>query len=405
MRRPVRALFFIGLVGLAAPALATDDDTVAPSDAETAAARDKKIAALEEQLRAAAPGERRFLAGGYGHAGFQAGPDGTRALAAGFSPILLWRLSDRLFAQGELELEVMGFGTEVGVELVELSYLANDHLALSAGKFLVPFGLFGERLHPRWINKLPDAPLGLGDERVAPEEMVGAEARGAFALGTARLAWAVYAGSGPRLQMGDGGGGVYGTGTLDFDQFTDARNWSAGAFVGCFPAPWLELDYSILWARVGAPGSTSADATALLHALALTYQRDSALLQGRLELRGEWMHSAVDSVIYDPRGLLGFGPTAFDNRRSAGYAQLSYRPSRAENDLLRRLEPVVRWSFFTRPRAAPENTASSQLAVGLDVWLGSTTVWKLAYEMNASDWRDGHASSTNAFLTQLAMGF
>lgn len=392
----------------AAPAFAAEDARDAPpseADASVEDEQEEEIAELRHLLQAVTPGEHRFLVGGYAFGGFRAGSGGERALFAGFSPVLLWKLSDRLFAEGELEFTLAGPQPEIGVEFVQLSYLVNDRLALSAGKLLTSFGLFVERFHPKWINKLPDNPLGLGSDRMVPEEMLGAQARGSVDLGSTRLIYTAYAGSGPRMRYGDGPGGAASAGTLDFDQLTDAANWSVGAFVGILPDPSLELDYSILWARVGAPGTPSAGATALLHALAFSYQRDSPILHGRIELRAEWMFSAVDTVTFDPDSALGLGPTAFTNRRSAGYAQLSYRPSHAANDFLRSLELVGRYGFYTRPRGAPANAASTQTAIGIDCWLASSAVLKLAYELGSDDLRNGQGSTTHSFLAQLAMGF
>jgi hypothetical protein len=45
------------------------------------------------------------------------------------------------------------------LEYLQLDYLANSHLTITAGRFLTPFGIFNERLNPIWINKFQDAPL------------------------------------------------------------------------------------------------------------------------------------------------------------------------------------------------------------------------------------------------------
>jgi hypothetical protein len=45
------------------------------------------------------------------------------------------------------------------LEYLQLDYLANSHLTITAGRFLTPFGIFNERLSAIWITKLQDAPL------------------------------------------------------------------------------------------------------------------------------------------------------------------------------------------------------------------------------------------------------
>src|SRR5262245_15843912 len=48
------------------------------------------------------------------------------------------------------------FGT---LEYLQLDYLANSHVTITAGRFLTPFGIFNERVSPIWISKFQDAPV------------------------------------------------------------------------------------------------------------------------------------------------------------------------------------------------------------------------------------------------------
>ena len=45
------------------------------------------------------------------------------------------------------------------VEFAQVDWLANTHLILTAGRYLLPFGLYNERLQPIWIKNLQDAPI------------------------------------------------------------------------------------------------------------------------------------------------------------------------------------------------------------------------------------------------------
>jgi hypothetical protein len=45
------------------------------------------------------------------------------------------------------------------VEFAQIDWLANTHLIIVAGRFLLPFGLYNERLSPIWIKNLQDAPI------------------------------------------------------------------------------------------------------------------------------------------------------------------------------------------------------------------------------------------------------
>ncbi|HEB78832.1 MAG TPA: hypothetical protein ENI90_09945 [Methylothermaceae bacterium] len=110
----------------------------------------------KKQAKAALPGERKFLITGYGFAGFTNGKHSDSSFNAGLNPIFLWRLRDDIFFEGEAELELEDGETNISLEFAQLSYFLNDYVTLGAGKFLNPTNYFMERLHPAWINKLPE---------------------------------------------------------------------------------------------------------------------------------------------------------------------------------------------------------------------------------------------------------
>jgi hypothetical protein len=45
------------------------------------------------------------------------------------------------------------------VDFAQVDWLANTHVIVSAGKYLLPFGLYNERLVPVWIRNLQDSPI------------------------------------------------------------------------------------------------------------------------------------------------------------------------------------------------------------------------------------------------------
>lgn len=46
------------------------------------------------------------------------------------------------------------------VDYAQLDWLANTHVIVTAGKYLLPFGLYSERLEPIWVRNLQDSPIG-----------------------------------------------------------------------------------------------------------------------------------------------------------------------------------------------------------------------------------------------------
>jgi len=85
---------------------------------------DKELKSIKSLATSALPGNTRPLLTGYAFAGYtdRTGENGT--FDAGFNPIFLWKLNDRLFFEGEMELELSRTATEVDLEYANLSYLA-----------------------------------------------------------------------------------------------------------------------------------------------------------------------------------------------------------------------------------------------------------------------------------------
>ena len=154
----------------------------APPDAGAARARDGEA---KEGAGSLAVGSTKLLITGYGAAGYTERRHGDDGFTAQFNPIFLWKLSDRLFFEGEIEMELAETVTETKLELASLYYVANDYLTLGAGKFLNPMNSFVERYHMAWVNRLPDKPLAVYDG-LLPETYVGAQARGGFPIASTK---------------------------------------------------------------------------------------------------------------------------------------------------------------------------------------------------------------------------
>ena len=359
---------------------------------------DKELKSIKSLATTSQAGTTKPLITGWADVGFADRKGENSTFSASFNPILLWKLSDRLFFEGEVELELEGNETEIDLEYANLSYIVNDYLTLKGGRFLSPFGTFSERLHPGWINKLPDAPLPFGHDGIAPTSELGLQASGGFPAGPTKFNYAVYVSNGPRLNTGDDEPEE--AGLLHFDNNTDINNNKAvGTRIGFLPIPELELGYSIQYARVREGGGTDA----WLHSVDLGYVRDSQFLKGTIDVRGQWVWSKVSDVTFDT----GSGPFTFNNRRNGGYAQLAYRPSKINNKFIQNLEAVCRWDMINNPDGAPAETAFDERrwTLGLDYWLGPSTVLKAAYQFGTRREPGEGEENVNAILLQAAMGF
>ncbi|MBI3462214.1 MAG: hypothetical protein HY000_04020 [Planctomycetes bacterium] len=366
---------------------------------ETIEELEKELRAARDQAQAASPGSTRFLITGYGFAGIEDRDGENSSFNAGFNPIFLWKLSDRIFFEGELEVELEHDEAEFDLEYAHLTYLLNDCITVGVGKFLTPFGIFPERLHPAWINKLPDFPLAFGHDGLVPFTSLGVQLRGGVPFWCSKLNYAFYFSNGPELNIEVPNE----AGNLHFENFEDINNNKAfGGRIGLLLTPELEVGHSFQVARVGPSGTPFSEVDAVLVGLDATYVQDIDWLKGRVDVRHEWIWSDVDDATFDPDGSLGFGPVSFDNRRNGGYVQVAYRPSKVEHHIIKNLEPVVRYDMLHRPAGAPEEFDEQRVTIGLNYWLGPSMVFKVAYQF---DDKDSGEEDQDALLFQAALGF
>ena len=353
-----------------------------------------EIDELKQKARQTFPGTTSFLLTGYGAAGFTAQHGHDSFFTASFNPIFLWKLSDRLLFEGELELELEGGETHLALEYAQASYLLNDYMTFGAGKFLNPTNYFVQNQHPAWINKLPDKPLAVYDG-LTPETLVGAQIRGAIPIGSTVVEYSLFGANAPRLITE---GDLETLGTLEFDNFDNADGHIAfGGHVGFLPIPQVEIGYGIEHSTVG-PRNHSVNAD--LQSVDLNVVDDSELLKGLINFRAQWVWSNIASYTYDADGSQGFGPLNFSNHRNGGYVQLSYRPSRVDH-FCKDLEPVVRFDLLNQ-RGTPGGYEEKRWTVGLDYWLTPSTVFKAAYEWDS---KSNGFPRQNAFMLQVATGF
>ena len=361
-----------------------------------------RLEALEQTLDELSPGLSSFHVSGFGFTRFvnREGTDST--FTAALVPVFLWEINDQLLFESEIEFELAvedgESKTEVELEYAHASYLFNDYITLGAGKFLTPFGLFPERLHPAWINKLPDGPLAFGHGGIAPFSSVGAYVRGGFPVGSAKFNYAFYLSNGPRLVTDD----EEEAGHLEFDNFGDINNNKAvGGRVGFLPIPQLELGTSFLFAKVNPSGSGVGGADALILGADVSYVQEIDWLAGLVDVRFEYVRSEVDSVTYDADGSLGFGPLTFENDRTGLYAQVAYRPTKCDLKFLRDVEFVGRFDYLDLPSGAPGGNDHERWTAGVNYWLNPSSVIKIAYQYTDEEGEPGE----DAFLAMFAVGF
>jgi len=361
------------------------------------------------------PGMSRFMIRGYGHSGIEVNEKSSSFVGGSFNPIFLWRQSERLLFESELGFSFVGEETNLELEYANMSYILSKTATLRLGKFFVPFGIFQERMHPAWINRLPTAPLGFGHHNpVGPATSFGLELRGAVPVGQSKITYSGYVINGPALD--DGSSDHSAAGALIYDEVEDNnKNKSFGGHVGVFPFSdlSLELGLSGMFGKVGTQDTAYESVDARLYAVDFTYVKTVSSLKGILDMRGQFSSASVDDAVF-PEPNSSTPPATFDNISTAFFGQMSFRPAFVGSPLISRLEFVGRYSELNHPNGADWASSGNQIALGINYWLDWRTVIKIAYHINNQAGPDsaptiGHSASedvlTNTLAIHWAIGF
>ena len=358
------------------------------------------------------PSSTQFMIRGYAHTGFEYsdvnGETASTFDGGTFAPIFLFKLNDRFMFESELEFTLSGGEFEIGFEYVDMMYIVNDYMTVRAGKFLLPFGTFMERLHPSWINRFSSKPLGFGHGGIAPGSEVGAELRGAFYLGNTKWNYSGYVTNGPALN--DGEDEPEEAGQLLFGQLGDNNgNKAVGGRLGFLPIDDSSLEVGASFYSAGDTGSKGSQyegVGAFLYAFDLSYVKLIAPIAGLIDVKAQYNNTNVDDATYfDPAD----GDTyTFDNSSNAFYVQLSYRPTMIDNKFVKNLELVGRYTELNTPEGSEWESKASQTSFGLNYWLSWRSVIKMAYETGETvGGHDNAGGLTNQknFSIHWAIGF
>lgn len=355
-----------------------------------------------------------YLLTGYGTLDYRMTPDRSvpddelrHDFGASVSPIMLFMLGDDLLFQSELEFGLEGSTTSTTLEYAQLTYQGFDNVQLTAGKFLLPFGLFSERLHPSWINKLPSMPLLYGHAHGGTAEGsllpvlsdIGVKAQFSQPLGDR---WTLdvtgWVSQGPRAAATEGENG----GDDHAHRVEPVVPTPVAASPGEIPGPGLapghddEAAASVAGLSPVAFGTNTSD------------NNDNKMIGARIGMvRGGDFEVYLSGfhAMYDPGDFLDYygtnlavewrpgpyeirgegilqwqeftGETEFETLESPGYYLQASRRFGS-------LEPVLRWSHL--PDATVDGAAVRhevrQLALGLEYWLAPSVPLKAAYEIN-----------------------
>ena len=362
------------------------------------------IAQTTDSSFSSKPGNSRYMIRGYADANFISGEGETSFGNARFVPLFIYKQSDRLLFEGEMEFEIEDGEVEIALEYANFYYQLTSGMTLRMGKILVPFGTFFDRLHPSWINKLPTVPLGYGHDGILPTSDLGIELRGGSYLGGMRTNYSLYVTNGPRIEDEAEEIGMI-VPEADID---NNKNKAIGGRLGLFPFAdqSLELGFSAQSAKLGNEGSELEDVGAFLYAFDWTLVKNVSALGGKVDLRGQLNFVNIDNRPYEILEGGDLETFDFDNKSKTSFYQLAYRPTFG-SQLLQNLEIVGRYSTLTTPEEAPWESESTQWTFGLNYWMDWRSAIKFAFQTD--EVQGGHDSpgltKTDLFFIQWTIGF
>lgn len=323
---------------------------------------------------------------GYGTVGYAVVTQGENPnqFTSNLNPILLFQFQDRFLFEAELEFSLQEGVTETELEYAQVDVMLNDHLTIVGGKFLLPFGVFGERLHPTWINKFPTAPpiyghhvAAFGAEPLFPIlSDIGFMGRAMFRPGTVSLTATGYITQGPGAEAGGVAGEVP---ELEFPASSGDNNTDKmiGGRLDVALPPWAEVNFSMFngdYDENNVLDLTGWNVAAELHA-------------HNFELRGEYVQRRQE--IEEPTGFPTF-------MRHGFYAQAAYRRGP--------WEPVFRWTqvFDGKLDGVVQEEGAWQAGIGLDYWFAPSIAVMAGFELNNEL---GVELDNNRFVFHIAYGF
>lgn len=346
---------------------------------------------------------------GYGSATFNAVVDSDfrNDFTASVSPVLLYSMGDDLLFETELEFGLSGELTTTSLEYAQIDYLGFERLQIVAGKFLLPFGTFSERLHPTWINKLPTMPLVYGHAHggVAEEALLpilsdaGMMARYKAPAGGN---WAIditgWISQGPQLQEHD----------EEAEPEDDPHAHKAGVSSSQIAASSSDAEIEIPLVGFGI-GFSDNNSNKMLGA------RIGLVHGPSFEIYASAFHAMYDPDEYlDLTGFnisVDFRKARFDVRAEVTVLNQELELEHGFETLTRTgyyiqvarrygsFEPVARWSHLLEGKVEGNviQEDRQQIAVGINYWIQPSIPVKLAYQIGL----DGE----DLILLQWAFGF
>ncbi len=321
-------------------------------------------------------GSNKFVVYGNAEATYTATKDESGFGDVNFKPIFLWKISDKLFAEAETEIETGGGSVDLGLEYANMCYIVNPYLMLHAGRFLPKFGAYRGRMGEAFINRFAADPVGFGDGGIGAMNETGVGALGGLPFGDIKINYDFYVSNGPQLLTDSANAGQF-----EYEAYTTNNKSSAvGGRLAVLPFAnsSLEVAYSFQHkSKTGDAGTPYENVGVTMQAVDFNFLQNITPLSSTIKLLGELKHQKTgNATYYKDNG----DAVNFNNVSTAYYICGTLRPSLADSKFLRNVEVAARYSYFKRPADAPWGGDNlKQFEAALDYWLHWNDVIKFCY--------------------------
>jgi len=355
---------------------------------------------IQSKVQSQVARNSKFLISGYTNMTAQFSKDQSSFSNVSLVPVLLWKPHKNILVEAELETALEGSETSVELGYADVSFFVNKYLTIRTGKFISPFGIFQDRLHPSWINKLPTFPVGTGEDElgVGPTSEVGVDFRGGVPLGSSKMNYSVFLANGAQLISDPSDPSKQGTLTYGNAEAI-SKKLTVGGRLGLLPLSNSSLEVGVSYrnGNVGDANSDYKNVNAQIYALDLSYVKQLDFIKGLFDVKAQWNKVNIDQAEYiDPADLTGNTKYTFNNKRSSFFTQGAYRPSMSQSKFLKKTELVFRYAGFNPPDGAKDLEKIKQYTYGINYWFNWRTALKAAYQSQKDN---------NVFFLQVAVGF
>ncbi|HZY38043.1 MAG TPA: hypothetical protein VFE53_15405 [Mucilaginibacter sp.] len=336
-----------------------------------------RVSALEQQVANTKPGEDHLMVAGLTTIGYVTGKSTntiggvsttTRTSTFGnsdtyeFSPMFLWRHSDKFLMEFEPSFNNDG----LGVNWADVSYFAAPGLILRAGYMVVPFGIYNKRLAAGWIDKLATDPIG-----IPGSTDYGFEAMGGFPLGSTKWSYDVGVFNGQQL-LPDG--------ELQTAGITDNNiNKTFSGRLGFLPFSnsSLEVGVSALTGKVGDEGSVYANTRTNMYAFDLSTVQKLNPFTVNIKAQYNIVNTDRENYLNPSDSTQTY---SYNNHSTSGFGIISLRPSYVDDKFWKNVEASFRWADYITPANSAWGSNTTQVTEGVAYWISWRTVVKLTHE-------------------------